>query len=228
MQQSNASSFNILNLGGGAEFKQNVSDIMSTLNTGELVEVTAVDATADSPVGFVSVKILTLRTNADNQNVQLGEIHNVPYFRLQGGANAIIIDPKKGDIGFCGFCSRDTTIVKRIRAMAPQSVIRQSDVSDAVYFGGWSSKAPEQYVWFDGDDVKIKAKGKVIIDAPMTEVENNMLIKGALNTVGAITSKTSVADPTGTMQEIRTTYNGHNHRENGQGNDTNQPNQPMG
>lgn len=228
MQQSNASSFNILNLGGGAEFKQNVSDIVSTLNTGELVEVTAVDATANSPVGFVSVKMLTLRTDADNQNVQLGEIHNVPYFRLQGGTNAMIIDPEIGDIGFCGFCSRDTTIVKRIRAMAPQSVIRHSDVSDAFFFGGWSSKTPEQYIWFDGDDVKIKARGKVVIDAPMTEVEQNMLIKGSLVTTGTITSQTNVIDPKGSMDKMRTEYNSHTHLENGQGNNTNTPNQPMG
>ena len=76
----------------------------------------------------------------------VGEIHNVPYFRLQGGTNAVIIDPEVGDIGFCGFCSRDTSIVKRIRAMAPQSVYRTSDISDAFFFGGWSSKAPEQYI----------------------------------------------------------------------------------
>lgn len=228
MQQSNASGYNLLNLGGGAEFKQNVMGIMSDLNTGELVEVTAVDSSGNSPVGFVSVKVLTLRANADNKNVQLGEIHNVPYFRLQGGANAVIVDPEVGDIGFCGFCSRDTSIVKRIRAMAPQSVYRTSDISDAFFFGGWSSKAPEQYIWFDGDNVRIKATAKVIIDAPMTEVEQNMLIKGSLVTTGTITSQTNVIDPKGSMDKMRTEYNSHTHPENGQGNNTSTPNQPMG
>jgi hypothetical protein len=37
----------------------------------------------------------------------------VPYFRVQGGADAIIIDPKVGDLGIAVFCSRDITGVKR-------------------------------------------------------------------------------------------------------------------
>lgn len=227
MQQSNASAFNILNLGGGAEFKQNVESILSAINTGEIVKVTAVEDVGLSPVGFVSVKFLTMRTNADNDNIELGEVHNVPYFRLQGGKNAVIIDPKVGDIGFCGFCSRDISIVKRIRDMAAQNVRRSSDVSDAVYFGGWSSEVPEQYIWFDGDNVKVKAVGKVIIDAPLTEVENNLLVKGKIDSVGAVTSQTSVNDPIGSMAKMRTQYNSHNHTEQGDGQPTTQPNTPM-
>lgn len=227
MQQSNASNFNILSLGGGAEFKQNVASILGSINTGELVEVTAVEDVGVSSVGFVSVKILTLRTNADNNNVELGEIHNVPYFRLQGGKNAVIIDPQVGDIGYCGFCSRDISIVKRIRAMAAQNMSRISDVSDAVYFGGWGSVAPEQYVWFDGDDIKLKAKSKVIIDAPLTEVENDLLVKGKIDSVGAITSQTSVSDPKGSIERMRSQYNTHNHIEQGDGQPTTSPNTPM-
>lgn len=227
MQQSNASNFNILSLGGGAEFKQNVASILGSINTGELVEVTAVEDVGVSPVGFVSVKILTLRTNADNNNVELGEIHNVPYFRLQGGKNAVIIDPQVGDIGYCGFCSRDISIVKRIRAMAAQNMSRISDVSDAVYFGGWGSVAPEQYVWFDGDDIKLKAKSKVIIDAPLTEVENDLLVKGKIDSAGAITSQTSVSDPKGSIERMRSQYNTHNHIEQGDGQPTTSPNTPM-
>lgn len=227
MQQSNASAFNILKLGGGAEFKQNVESILSAINTGELVKVTAVEDVGLSPVGFVSVKFLTMRTNADNDNIELGEVHNVPYFRLQGGKNAVIIDPKVGDIGFCGFCSRDISIVKRIRDMAAQNVRRSSDVSDAVYFGGWSSEVPEQYIWFDENNIRVKAKSTVIIDSPEAEVTGNLLVRKRLDVLGIVRGHTHVYDNWGSMSNIRASYNIHTHIGNGAGNPTDPPDEQM-
>lgn len=226
MQQSNASNFPLNWLGGVQEFKNNVMNLASSLNTGELVEVVDVDVTADAPVGFVSVKFLTLRTNPDNDNVELGVVHNVPYFRVSGGKNAFICDPEIGDIGFCGFSSRDTSLVKRVRGQASQNVSRVSDESDAFYFGGWSKESAEQYVWFDGDDIRIKANTRVLIEAPLTEVQN-LKVNGTIESSGAVTSATSINDPKGSMQALRDTYNSHSHLENGQGQNTNNPNQQM-
>lgn len=227
MQQSNASNFNILNLGGGAEFKQIVMSMLGFINTGEMVKVIEVEASGLNPVGFVSVKPLVYRTDADNNNVELGIIHNVPYFRLQGGSNAVVIDPEVGDIGFCGFCSRDISLFKRIREMAAQNTSRISDISDAFFFGGWNNKAPEQYVYFKDNEVHIKATTKVIIDAPMTEVENNMLVKGSLVAVGTVTSQTDIIDTVGSMSKMREQYNGHDHMEQGDGQPTSKPNTEM-
>lgn len=176
MQQSNASNYNLLNLGGAAEFKQNIMAMAASLNTGEMVEVVAVEDVGLSPVGFVSVKPLTLRTNADNENVELGVINNVPYFRLQGGGDAIIIDPKKGDIGYCGFCSRDISIVKRLRAMAPQSVSRFSDISDAFYFGGWSKITPTQYIQFLDNGINIKSTGDININGLVIKSDGTLVL----------------------------------------------------
>jgi hypothetical protein len=50
--------------------------------------------------------------------VEHGVIYSIPYFRLQGGVNAIIIDPEPGDIGMCGFCSRDISVVKNTKKIA--------------------------------------------------------------------------------------------------------------
>ena len=60
---------------------------------------------------------------------------------LQGGANGIVIDPQVGDIGYCGFCSRDISLVKRIRDMAAMNVYRVSDISDAVFLWWLVSKS---------------------------------------------------------------------------------------
>lgn len=219
MQQSNASNYNILNFGGVKEFQQNVLAVMGQFNTGELVRVTAVSGGGLDIVGFVSVKILTQRTDADNNNVDLGEIHNVPYFRVTGGKNAVILDPQVGDIGFCGFCSRDISLVKRIRAMAAQNVSRYSDIADAFFFGGWSNQTPENYIWFDGDEIKIKSSIKVTIDAPTSHFTGNVTADGTIQDLAASGGVT--------MDSMRTTYNGHTHTEQGDGQPTSPPNTPM-
>ena len=224
MQQSNASGYNINRLGGGAEFIQNVMSMVGKINTGELVEVTAVEASGTSPVGFVSVKPLTQRIGADNNNIELGEIHNVPYFRVSGGANAVILDPQIGDIGFCGFCSRDISLVKRVRGVAAQNMSRVSDISDAFFFGGWSASEVEQYIWFDGDQIKMKAKSKIILDAPEVEITNNLSVGGGISAKGIIESLADVVAKAISMIRFGNAYNAHRHRENGTGSDTNIPN----
>lgn len=176
MQQSNASSFNINQLGGATEFQAQVRAMLSRINTGELVEVTAVEATGVDPVGFVSVKFLTLRTNADNDNIEMGEVHNVPYFRITGGKNGIICDPQVGDIGYCGFCSRDISIVKRTRKQAATNVNRVSDVSDAFFFGGWSNYTLNQYVQFLENGINIKSTGDVNINGLTITAEGKLIL----------------------------------------------------
>lgn len=163
MQQS-ANNFNINNLGGAAELQAVIRSMLSSVNTGELVEVVGVSAVGVAPVGFVSVRPLVYKVDGDNNNVERGIVHNVPYFRLQGGTNAIICDPAIGDIGFCGVCSRDISLVKRIRAAAAPNMRRVSDISDAVFMGGWSSKTPTQYIQFVGNGINIKSTGNVNIN----------------------------------------------------------------
>ena len=218
MQQS-ANNFNINNLGGAAELQAVIRSMLASVNTGELVEVVGVSAVGVAPVGFVSVRPLVYKVDGDNNNVERGIIHNVPYFRLQGGTNAVICDPAIGDIGFCGVCSRDISLVKRIRAAAAPNMRRVSDISDAVFMGGWSSKTPEQYVWFDGDEIKIKAKTKVTIDAPLTHCTGDFTAAGTIKDLSSSSGKT--------MDSMRTAYNSHNHTEQGDGNPTTGPNTPM-
>lgn len=157
MAQSNANNFNINRLGGASELQAITMGMMSLINTGELVRVLSVDNDGVSPVGFVSVQPLVYKIDGDNNTVARGVIHNVPYFRIQGGKSAIIIDPQEGDIGFCGICSRDISMVKRVRSFAPPNMRRNSDISDAVYFGGMLNGTPEQYIHFKGGSIKHKS-----------------------------------------------------------------------
>ena len=187
MAQSNVNNFNINNLGGASEFQAVVTALMARINTGELVEVVAVDAVGLAPVGFVSVKPLVYKVDGDNNNVERGIVHNVPYFRLQGGANAIIIDPKVGDIGFCGVCSRDISLVKRVKSYAIPNSRRVSDISDAIYIGGVLNGTPTQYVWFKDNEVVIKSSSKVTIDAPTTSCTGSLTVGGTITAQGNVT-----------------------------------------
>ncbi len=69
----------------------------------------------------------------------------------------------------------------------------------------------------DATDVNVNATGTVTVNAPAAkitgtlEVDGNVTLKGICAVMGALSSATSVADPTGTMQSMRTVYDGHEH-----------------
>lgn len=80
--------------------------------------------------------------------------------------------------------------------------------------------------------VKINASGLFQVTCPGSSFIGNVGIQGALSAFGAgggnITSTGQIQDHTGTMDQIRTIYNGHTHPENGTGGGTtSSPNQAM-
>lgn len=131
------------------------------LNTAMPVRVLSVQAAGVAPVGFVSIQILADQVTGDDRTVAHGEIPNVPYMRLQGGANAVIIDPQEGDIGLACFCSRDISAVKNARMQAPPGSRRAYDCSDAMYVGGFLNQAPTQYVHFVEGGILVHSAGSV-------------------------------------------------------------------
>lgn len=61
----------------------------------------------------------------------------------------------------------------------------------------------------------VEASEKITLDTPETEITGNLTVGGNVSTAGNSTSAGQVSDLNGTMQEIRTTYNGHKHTETG-------------
>jgi len=136
---------------------------MLTLNTSLPVQVMSVQAGGLGPVGFVSIQILVDQITGNNMTVPHGEIPNVPYFRLQGGSNAVIIDPTPGDIGMACFSSRDITAVKNARQLAPPGSRRAHDFSDAMYIGGFLNGTPTQYIQFTTGGILVHSQNSVKI-----------------------------------------------------------------
>ena len=151
-----------------------ISSMINRIQTVTLVQVKGVNASGVSPVGTVNVQPLVAQLDGQGGIHQHGVIYNIPYFRLQGGSNAIIIDPKVGDIGMCGFCSRDISSVKNNKSASAPGSYRRFDYADGLYFGGFLNGTPSQYVFFKDSGIDIFSTGeitmrgsKVTIDAPV-------------------------------------------------------------
>ena len=104
-----------------------IQQAMLKLQTSLPVRVMAVRNAGLAPVGQVDIQVLVDMVDGQGNTVQHGTISNVPYFRLQGGTNAVIVDPSPGDIGMACFCSRDISAVKSVKDSAPPGSWRSHD-----------------------------------------------------------------------------------------------------
>lgn len=135
-----------------------VEQLISKINTVTLVKVVKTyNSDGVAPVGYVDVQPMIQQLNYDGTTTDHAVIYKIPYFRLQGGGNAIIIDPKVGDIGMCGFCSRDSSGVVATKKTASPNTLRQYDLSDGLYIGGMLNGTPKQWIRFSGEGVDITA-----------------------------------------------------------------------
>lgn len=123
-----------------------------------------------APVGFVDVTPLVNQIDGAGNPVPHVTIYNVPYFRLQGGANGVIIDPAVGDIGMAAFCSRDITKVKKTKARANPGSLRYHNFADGLYFGGFLNGTPTQYVQFSAAGIVIHSPVAVKLEAPTVTI----------------------------------------------------------
>jgi hypothetical protein len=105
-----------------------------------------------------------------NNAVPHGIVHSVPFIRIQGGANAIIIDPQVGDIGIAIFADRDTTGVEANKAQANPGSGRRFDMADAMYIGGLLNGVPSQYVQFNTSGITIVSPTQVELQAPEVQI----------------------------------------------------------
>lgn len=148
-----------------------VAQLLNRIETTTLVKVISVTNTGGlSPVGFVDVQPLVNQMTGDRKPVVMPIIHNIPYFRLQGGSDAIILDPKVGDIGSCGFCSRDISAIKTTKAQGNPISFRKFSLADGLYWGGFLNDTPTQFIQFNDSGITITSPNAVTINAPTVTV----------------------------------------------------------
>lgn len=157
-----------------------IGQALARLSTATLVRVVSVTNNGGlSPVGFVDVQPLVNQLDGAGNAVPHAVLHQLPYFRLQGGTDAVILDPKVGDIGMAAFGSRDLSAVKASKQQANPGSWRTHDMADGLYFGGLLNGIPVQYVQFTEGGINVVSPSKVTVQAP--NIELNAATQCALN-----------------------------------------------
>ena len=184
-------------VGGAREMEFIIERMIGRAYTITLVKVVSVKAGATGPVGFVNATDLLQQVDGSNAGIPNEPMENLPYFRIQGGANAVIIDPKPGDLGLAAFARRDISVAKYSKEEGPPPSLRAHDVSDGIYLGGILNGAPTQWIHFLDSGIHLKATGEFKVDA------SHMQVNCTVTTTG------EVIDHTGSMQLMRDQYNAH-------------------
>ena len=185
---------------------ENLAYVFKKLLSGaffiELVEVAAIRGTAPNLV--VDVIPLVTRTDPSGATIQNSEIFNVPVFRLQRGASAVIMNPVPGDIGMIAICDRDNSIARANRKQSVPGSKRMHSKSDALYLGGFLNQAPTQYVEFADNKINIVAPNGVNITTP------DMYVSGNIRAGGDITD--NVGTQSASLKTLRDKYDQHKHQ----------------
>ncbi len=172
--------------------------LINGMATATLVRVMAVTNNGDlSPVGLVDIQPLINQIDGFGKAIPHSIIHNCPYFRLQGGANAVVLDPQVGDTGVAIFSDKDMSkvIANQVSnggaASSPDNPDsgRRFSFSDGLYLGGFLNGTPTQTVQFSSAGITLTSPTSVIINAP------TIILNGAVTATSTMNVATSVVSP---------------------------------
>ena len=186
-----------------------INNLIGRIQTVTLVQVKAVKATGVNPVGTVDVQPMVAQIDGQGKTYAHGIIYNIPYFRLQGGANAVIIDPKVGDIGMCGFCSRDISSVKNNKKPSNPQSLRRFDYADGLFFGGFLNGVPVQYIFFKDNGIDIVSTGEILMHGTKVKIDAPVETTSTVKAGGDITDNANGGGKS--MKAMRDLYNEHVH-----------------
>lgn len=118
---------------------------------------------ANGAVGYIDVQPLVNQIDGYGNAIPHGIVYRIPYHRSQGGGNAIINDPKVGDIGHMSVADRDTSVVRETDKQANPGSRRVMDKADGVYVGRTQGGAASQWITFTDDGIEIHDKNNNVI-----------------------------------------------------------------
>ena len=183
-----------------------VRQLLRRINTAEPVRVVSVHP-GSGATGTVDVLPLVRLVAGDGQGMDQSVLFTLPYLRVQGGKNALIIDPQPGDVGLAVYAMRDTEAVKAMAggdaAPVNPGSARAYDKGDGFYLGGFLNAQPERFVRIDdsgvtiegvakidmhGEAVTITAEAGATINADVT-INGNLLVNGSITWTGTAQGK---------------------------------------
>jgi phage baseplate assembly protein gpV len=142
-----------------------VEQLMGRAAFVKLVKIVAVSPGNDdgqvAVAGTVDVLPLVNLVDGLGNATKQATVHGLIYLRVQGGTNAVIMDPQVGDVGVAVVCDRDISSVKETKEQANPGSRRRFSIADGVYIGGVLCAAPEQYIRFHSGGVQVVSPAKV-------------------------------------------------------------------
>lgn len=163
-----------------------IQQFLARVQTATLVKIISCTNDGDvSPFGFVDVQPLVNQIDGSTPPNAIPHVtvYGLPYMRMQGGSNAVIMDPQAGDIGIAVFANRDISKVKSTQAQANPGSYRSFDFADGMYLGGVLNGAPLQYVQFDATGITIVSPTKITLQAPVIDVNGALSMTGGDATI---------------------------------------------
>ena len=178
-----------------------ITQMLSYVRTAVMVEVMSVDVPNGglAPVGFMDAKPLVNQMDGGGNCFPHGTVFGLPYFRLQGGVNAFILDPKVGDKGLALICDRDISSVKANKKRSNPGSRRRFSLSDGLYLGGYLNGKPTCYVQVADEKISMTPDDgttSVIVTPGFIDM------KGALRVTGGITAGFGGSDQVGLQTHV--------------------------
>lgn len=163
-----------------------VRQMMARLSTATLAQVKSVDTSKKE----VSVQPLVAQVDGFGNATQHSIVYGIPYCRLQGGSNAIILDPVVGDIGVVVFASRDISAVKSAKGPANPGSRRRFSMADGLYIASVLGANPTNYIKIDtsNGNVSVQTSGTLTIQASNVTLDasGNLHVNGNVTTAAGI------------------------------------------
>lgn len=174
----------------------------------QLVQVKAVKPAGidalTSTVGTVDVQPMVHQIDGTGKTYPHGIVHGLPYFRLQGGNVAIIMDPVVGDIGIAIFCDRDISAAAAAKTPSKPGSRRRFDWADGLYIGGVLGQAPQHILALSQPGVSDPSRG--IVGAQGIVLSSNLPVQiiGDLHVSGAVIAGYGGSDAVGLQTHVHT------------------------
>lgn len=161
--------------------------------------------------GYVSATPLVMQRGADGKSLAPVSLPQLPFYRVQAGTAAVVLDPQPGDIGLAVFSQQDASNIKEGTSEPVQAgSFRAFDMSDGFYCCSvLGAGAPTTFVHLDPEkgEVTVKAPTKITLDAPTIELKGSlqmgnsagsgtgdtMKITGNLDVTGSVTTAGNVS-----------------------------------
>jgi hypothetical protein len=175
------------NTSGATGFNQQtfaMAQMLARVQTVTLATVIAVRPGAGGE-GRVDVQPIVSQVDGEGNVEPHAKAYDLPYFRYQGGVNAVVMDPEVGDIGIVAFASRDISKAKATREVAAPGSGRRFSMADGLYLGGLLNGEPQQIIAFGPAGISITTPNSLSVTS------QNMVLDAAGNlaVTGEVTAR---------------------------------------